>query len=35
MGKFKYQNLGIKYPLEGVKDLTDEELKRAKEIFYA
>ena len=32
MGRFKYENLGIKYPLEGVKDLTDEELQRAKGI---
>ncbi|MBO7566187.1 MAG: pyruvate formate lyase-activating protein [Bacteroidales bacterium] len=33
MGRFKYENLGIKYPLEGVKDLTDEEAEHAKEIF--
>ena len=33
MGRFKYENLGIKYPLEGVKDLTDEELKHAQTFF--
>ncbi len=32
MGRFKYQNMGIEYPLEGVKDLTDVELERAKGI---
>ena len=32
MGKFKYQNLGIDYPLEGVKDLTKEELQHAKDV---
>jgi hypothetical protein len=33
MGRFKYENLGIKYQLEGVKDLTDEELKHAQTFF--
>lgn len=32
MGRFKYQNLGIKYPLEGVKDLSADELAHAKGI---
>ena len=32
MGKFKYQNLGIDYPLEGVKDLTKDELQHAKDV---
>ncbi|MBQ5403095.1 MAG: pyruvate formate lyase-activating protein [Bacteroidales bacterium] len=33
MGKFKYENLGIDYPLEGVKDLTADELEKAKSYF--
>ncbi len=33
MGCFKYEKLGIKYPLEGVKDLTNEELKHAQTFF--
>ena len=32
LGLFKWENLGIKYPLEGVKTPTAEELKKAKEI---
>ena len=32
MGKFKWENLGFKYPLENVRSATDEDIKRAKEI---
>ena len=33
MGTFKYQQLGIPYPLEGVEPLNRKALQRAKEIF--
>lgn len=33
LGKHKYDEMGIKYPLEGVPDLPLESQKRAKEIF--
>ena len=33
MGAFKYQQLGISYPLEGVEPLNRMALQRAKEIF--
>ena len=33
LGKFKYEQLGIKYPLEGVEDLSAERLKRAESLF--
>jgi len=32
MGKFKWENLGFEYPLKDVKNATDEDIKRAKEI---
>ena len=32
MGAFKYQNLGIPYPLEGVEPLSSEALQRVKSI---
>jgi len=32
MGKFKWENLGFEYPLEGTRSATDEDIKRAKEI---
>lgn len=32
LGLFKWEKLGIKYPLDGVKTPTAEELKKAKEI---
>ena len=32
MGKFKWENLGLKYPLEGVRTATEEDIERAKEI---
>jgi len=32
MGKFKWENLGFKYPLENVRSATDEDIKRAKKI---
>lgn len=32
MGKAKYKNLGIEYPLEGVPDMDKNEAKRAREI---
>lgn len=35
MGIYKYQQLGIPYPLEGVEPLNKETLQRAKDIFKA
>ena len=35
MGTYKYEELGIKYPLEGVAPLSQERLQRAREIFRA
>ena len=32
MGKFKWNKLGFKYELEGVRDATESDVKRAKEI---
>jgi len=32
MGKFKWENLGLKYELENIRNATDEDIKRAKEI---
>jgi pyruvate formate lyase activating enzyme len=32
MGKFKWENLGLKYELENVRVATDEDIKKAKEI---
>lgn len=32
MGKFKWEKLGVKYELENVRNATDEDVKRAKEI---
>ena len=32
MGKYKWTDLGLKYELEGVRDATVEDVKRAKEI---
>ena len=32
MGRFKWEQLGYTYPLEGVPIPTDEEVKKAKEI---
>ena len=32
MGRFKWQELGFKYPLEGVPVATNEDVKRAKKI---
>ena len=32
LGLFKWENLGIDYPLDGVKTPTDEEVKRAEGI---
>lgn len=32
MGKFKWHNLGLKYKLEEVKQATEEDVKRAKQI---
>lgn len=32
MGKFKWDNLGLEYPLEGVRVATDEDVQRAKRI---
>ncbi|MDR0334178.1 MAG: pyruvate formate lyase-activating protein [Dysgonamonadaceae bacterium] len=32
-GAFKYEEMGKKYPLEGVEDLNSEQLKKAEEIF--
>lgn len=32
MGKFKWENLGLRYPLEGVRDANQEDIKKAKEI---
>lgn len=35
MGVVKYENLGMPYPLNGVPQLTDEELVKAKETLFA
>ena len=32
MGKFKWENLGQKYPLEGVPTATNEDVEKAKKI---
>jgi pyruvate formate lyase activating enzyme len=32
MGIVKYQNMGIKYPLIGIKDLTNDDAKQAKQV---
>ena len=32
MGKVKYDNLGMKYPLEGIEPPTKEEVRHAKEL---
>ena len=32
MGKYKWENLGLKYPLEGVRDANQEDVDRAKKI---
>ena len=32
MGKYKWENLGLKYPLEGVRDANQENVDRAKKI---
>ena len=32
MGKYKWENLGLKYPLDGVKQGNSDDIKRAKEI---
>lgn len=32
MGKFKWENLGLKYPLEEVRSANEEDIKRAKNI---
>lgn len=32
LGKFKWENLGIDYPLKNVRSATDDDVKRAKEI---
>lgn len=32
LGKYKWENLGLKYELENVPDATAEDVKRAKEI---
>ena len=35
MGKFKWTNLGLAYPLEGVRIATNEDVERAKKIIFA
>lgn len=32
MGKFKWKNLGLEYPLEGVRTATNEDVERARQI---
>ena len=32
MGKFKWEKLGVKYELEGVRDATQADVDRAKKI---
>ena len=32
IGEFKWKKLGLKYPLEGIRQATDEDIKKAKEI---
>ncbi len=34
MGKFKYDKLGIRYPLEGVPTPTEEEIKKAEKLLH-
>lgn len=34
LGMFKWENLGITYPLQGVPEPTEEEVKRAEQIWY-
>ena len=33
MGKYKWENLGLKYELEGVREADEKDIKRAKKIF--
>ena len=35
MGKFKWTNLGLTYPLEGVRIATNEDVEKAKKIIFA
>ena len=32
IGEFKWKKLGLKYPLEGIRQATNEDIKKAKEI---
>ncbi len=32
MGKYKWEELGVPYPLEGVREATKEDIKRVKQI---
>ena len=32
IGEFKWKKLGLDYPLEGIRQANDEDIKRAKEI---
>ncbi len=32
LGKYKWENLGFKYPLDGIREATDSDVKKAKEI---
>jgi len=33
MGKYKYENMGVIYPLDGVEDLSRERAENARNIF--
>ncbi|MCD1024910.1 pyruvate formate lyase 1-activating protein, partial [Enterococcus sp. SMC-9] len=34
MGKYKWQELGLKYPLEGIEPPTENRVKNAKELLH-
>ena len=34
LGKFKWENLNLEYPLEGVRSATAEDVDRAKKILF-
>ena len=34
LGKYKWDNLGLKYELENIRDATDEDIERAKKIMH-
>ncbi|OJG37710.1 hypothetical protein RV01_GL001163 [Enterococcus dispar] len=34
MGKYKWQEMGLKYPLEGIEPPTETRIKNAKELLH-